>query len=166
MHTLRNDQVSGLLLAAIAVFVGWEDRAYPLGSLQEPGPGYVPLLIAVFLGATTLWPGRFNPWGTLVAVYFLTTGINGLAQVGVSTFVQQLFYGGALVIAVLLSSLVGRPSLRQGKGRRPGEGTLPPAVARERNENGQAGRIRLVALARANRAAASLQLTMFHHALT
>jgi hypothetical protein len=54
----------------------------------------------------------------MVAVYFLTTGINGLAQVGVSTFVQQLFYGGALVIAVLLSSLVGRPSLRPGRGRR------------------------------------------------
>ena len=51
---LRSDQVSGLVLAAIAVFVGWQNRAYPLGSLSEPGPGYTPLIIAVFLGVTGL----------------------------------------------------------------------------------------------------------------
>lgn len=47
---LRNDQLSGLMLAALAVFVGWQNRTYPLGSLQEPGPGYTPLLVAIFLG--------------------------------------------------------------------------------------------------------------------
>ena len=52
--TLRSDQVSGLFLAALAVFVGWQNRAYPLGSLQDPGPGYTPLVIAVFLGVTGL----------------------------------------------------------------------------------------------------------------
>ena len=51
---LRSDQVSGLVLTAIAVFVGWQNRAYPLGSLSEPGPGYTPLVIAVFLGVTGL----------------------------------------------------------------------------------------------------------------
>src|SRR5215212_6674668 len=51
---LREDQVSGLMLLALAFLVGWQNRAYPLGSLQEPGPGYVPLLIAVFLGLTGL----------------------------------------------------------------------------------------------------------------
>ena len=51
---LRSDQVSGLALFALAVFVGWQNRAYPLGSLQEPGPGYTPLIIAVFLGLTGL----------------------------------------------------------------------------------------------------------------
>ena len=51
---LRSDQLSGLMLFAIAVFVWWQNRAYPLGSLQEPGPGYTPLLIAVFLGVTGL----------------------------------------------------------------------------------------------------------------
>jgi ribose transport system permease protein len=103
--------ISGL---AGVVYVGTSGSADPSAGTSL----LLPAFAAVFLGATTLWPGRFNPWGTLVAVYFLTTGINGLAQVGVSTFVQQLFYGGALVIAVLLSSLVGRPSLRPGRGRR------------------------------------------------
>ena len=42
------------MLLALALYVWWENRAYPLGSLQEPGPGYVPLLIAVFLGAMGL----------------------------------------------------------------------------------------------------------------
>jgi putative tricarboxylic transport membrane protein len=51
---LRNDQLSGLMLLALAVFVGWQNRAYPMGSLQEPGAGYTPLLIAIFLGVTGL----------------------------------------------------------------------------------------------------------------
>jgi hypothetical protein len=50
--TLRNDQASGVLLLVLAMFLGWQNRAYPLGSLQDPGPGYTPLLIAVFLGVT------------------------------------------------------------------------------------------------------------------
>lgn len=47
---LRNDQASGLVLLLLAVFIGWQNRSYPLGTLQEPGPGYVPMLLAVFLG--------------------------------------------------------------------------------------------------------------------
>ena len=47
LRRLREDQVSGLMLLALAVLVGWQNRTYPLGTLQEPGPGYVPLLIAV-----------------------------------------------------------------------------------------------------------------------
>jgi hypothetical protein len=49
LRNLRNDQFSGLMLLALAVFVAWKNRAYPLGSLQEPGPGYTPLLISIFL---------------------------------------------------------------------------------------------------------------------
>lgn len=51
---LRNDQFSGLILLALALYVGWANRAYPVGTLQEPGPGYVPLLLAVFMGAIGL----------------------------------------------------------------------------------------------------------------
>lgn len=54
LRRLRNDQLSGLALVALAVVVGLENRAYPLGTLQEPGPGYTPLLIAIFLGAIGL----------------------------------------------------------------------------------------------------------------
>ena len=49
---LKCDQFSGLMLLALALYVGWENRVYPVGTLQEPGPGYLPLLLAVFLGVT------------------------------------------------------------------------------------------------------------------
>ncbi len=67
----------------------------------------LPAFAAAFLGATTIAPGRFNPWGTVIAVYFLATVITGLQIGGAETFVQQLFYGGALVVAVALSRLLG-----------------------------------------------------------
>ena len=51
---MKSDQFSGLLLIAIAAWVGWENRAYPIGTLQEPGPGYLPMLLTIFLGATGL----------------------------------------------------------------------------------------------------------------
>ena len=53
-----------------------------------------------FVGASQFRHGRFNPWGATIAVYFLVTGITGLSILGISTFVQDLFYGGALVIAL------------------------------------------------------------------
>lgn len=66
----------------------------------------LPAFAACFLGSTVLRIGRFNPWGTLIAVFFLVTGITGLQLLGAQQYVQQLFYGGALVIAVILSKLV------------------------------------------------------------
>jgi ribose transport system permease protein len=63
----------------------------------------LPAFAAAFLGATSIVPGRFNPWGSLMAVYFLVTGVTGLQLLGAESYVQQLFYGGALVVAVALS---------------------------------------------------------------
>jgi ribose transport system permease protein len=68
----------------------------------------LPAFAAAYLGATAVSPGRFNAWGAFIAVYFLVTGITGLQLLGVDSFVQQLFYGGALVLAVALSQLVRR----------------------------------------------------------
>jgi hypothetical protein len=47
---LRSDVVAGLVLMLIALLVGWQNRAYPVGNLAEPGPGYMPLMIAAALG--------------------------------------------------------------------------------------------------------------------
>lgn len=63
----------------------------------------LPAFAAVFLGATSIQPNRFNAWGTLVAVYFLITGIIGLQLMGARSYVQPLFFGGALVVSVALS---------------------------------------------------------------
>jgi ribose transport system permease protein len=65
----------------------------------------LPAFAAAFLGSTVIAPGRFNPWGTFVAVYFLVTGITGLQLVGLAGWIEQMFYGGSLVVAVALSRL-------------------------------------------------------------
>jgi ribose transport system permease protein len=62
---------------------------------------------AVFLGATAITPGRFNAAGTFVAVYFLTTGVTGLELRGLTGWVEQVFYGGALIAGVAASRLIG-----------------------------------------------------------
>ncbi len=81
----------------------------------------LPAFAAAFLGSTTILPGQFNPWGAFVSVYFIVTGITGLAILGLPTFVQSFFYGGALVIAVSLAQLVqssGSRSNRRAAQRR------------------------------------------------
>ncbi len=98
------------------LFAGMAGVMYA-GSLggADPASGQtflLPAFAAAFLGATAIQPGRFNPIGTFIAVYFLVSGITGLQLLGVQNFVQQLFYGGALVIAVGLSTLVGRRAKR------------------------------------------------------
>lgn len=86
-----------------------------LGSVDPTsGLGFLlPAFAAAYLGATTIRPGRFNPWGTFSAVFFLVTGITGLQMLGADSFVQQLFYGGALVLAVALSEIVRRRNERR-----------------------------------------------------
>jgi len=85
-------------------YVGTSGAADPTSGLSL----LLPAFAAVFLGSTVFTPGRFNPLGTLAAVYFLTTGITGLTMLGIQTYVQNLFYGGALVIAVTLSQLAAK----------------------------------------------------------
>jgi ribose transport system permease protein len=81
------------------------------GSLNgaDPSSGQsflMPALAACFLGSTAFIPGRFNAWGTLVAVYFLYSGVVGLQMLGAKNFVQDIFYGGALIAAVALSQAI------------------------------------------------------------
>ena len=63
---------------------------------------------AAFLGSTAIVPGRFNAWGTVVAVYFIETGITGLQLLGLQAWVSDVFYGSALVVGVLVATLATR----------------------------------------------------------
>ena len=95
--------VSGLFGALAGVlYAGTQGAADPVSGVSYQLPAFA----AAFLGSTSIVPGRFNPWGSTVAVYFLVTGITGLVFLGFSSFIQEMFYGGALVIAVCLSQLV------------------------------------------------------------
>jgi ribose transport system permease protein len=98
--------VSSGFLGALAgiIYAGTSGSADP-----SSGASFLlPAFAAAYLGATTIMPGRFNPWGAVVAAYFLITGVTGLAILGINTWVQDVFYGGALIIAVVMSQLVRR----------------------------------------------------------
>ncbi|MCD9199808.1 ABC transporter permease [Aeromicrobium wangtongii] len=70
------------------------------------GTYLLPALAAVFLGTAVVQPGAFNPIGTMIAIYFLTTGIFGLQLLGYSGWIQNVFYGAGLVVAVALAKIV------------------------------------------------------------
>lgn len=66
----------------------------------------LPMFAATFLGTAVIEPGRFNPIGTLIAVYFLATGVLGLQLMGATSWVTSVFYGGVLVVAVTLTTIL------------------------------------------------------------
>lgn len=75
------------------------------------GPGLLlPAFAAVFLGSTQLRPGKFNLWGTLLAIYVLATGVEGLQLVSGQEWLSDMFNGVALIVAVALSVRGGEGS--------------------------------------------------------
>jgi ribose transport system permease protein len=93
-----------LAVSSGVLYAGTSGAAGPTSGLEL----LLPAFAAAFLGATTVNPGRFNPWGTVIAVYFLVTGITGLQLLGAQSYVQNIFYGAALVLAVSFSQIVRR----------------------------------------------------------
>jgi ribose transport system permease protein len=74
-------------------------------SLAGPSLTYGPALLlpafaAVFLGSTQFRPGRFNVWGTVLAVYVLAVGVEGLSFVTSVQWLSYMFNGVALIAAV------------------------------------------------------------------
>jgi ribose transport system permease protein len=94
--------VSGLSASIAGVLVvGRVGSASP-----QLGPDFLlPSLAAAFLGATVHTPGRFNVIGAVVAILFVGVGLNGLQLNGAPFWVQPVFQGGVLVLAVGLSRL-------------------------------------------------------------
>lgn len=99
----------GIAALAGVLYVGTSGAADPSSGISF----LLPAFAAAFLGATSIVPGRFNPWGSIIAVYTLVTGITGLQILGVQSFIQDIFYGAALVVAVCLSQLARRRQVQQ-----------------------------------------------------
>ena len=104
--------VSGLLSSfAGIVYAGILGAADPFSGLNF----LLPAFSAAYLGATSIVPGRFNPWGTLGAVYFLASGIVGLTMLGIPIWVTNIFNGAALILAVTASQFArGREEIDFG----------------------------------------------------
>lgn len=107
---IASGTISGLAGALYAGTIGSADPTSGIAFL-------LPAFAAAFLGTTTIVPGRFNPWGSFTAVYFLVTGITGLTILGAQNFVQDLFYGAALVVGVVLSQIARWRSARQSRAK-------------------------------------------------
>lgn len=75
----------------------------------------LPALAAVFLGATAFTPGSYNALGTMVGLIFVAVGVSGLTLLGVSAWVQSVFNGAALIVAVATSAAL----LRRRRGAEP-----------------------------------------------
>ena len=65
------------------------------------GPGLLlPAYAAAFLGSTQVRPGRFNVWGAMIAVYVLATGVQGIQYLTSVQWLNDMFNGVALILAV------------------------------------------------------------------
>jgi len=73
------------------------------------GPEYLlPAFTAALLGATSVRPGRVNVLGTLLAVAVLAVTVAGLNQLGAPFFVEPIFDGLMLILAVGLAVVAAR----------------------------------------------------------
>jgi ribose transport system permease protein len=92
--------VSGVLVGVASIFA--------LGQSGSANPGFGPDLLlpayaAVFLGVTTYRAGYYNVVGSVVGILLLAVGFNGLSLLGVPFWVQPIFNGGVLLVAVLVA---------------------------------------------------------------
>jgi ribose transport system permease protein len=90
--------------ATIAAFAGMLVSANLGTGDPTIGPAYLlPAFSSAFLGSTQFRGGRFNVWGTIVAVIVLATGVKGLQLAGAPIWIPDLFNGVALLLAVGLA---------------------------------------------------------------
>lgn len=68
----------------------------------------LPALVGAFLGSTTIKPGRVNVWGTLIGVTILAVGISGIQQFGGSFWVEPMFNGVTLLVAIGIAGYAQR----------------------------------------------------------
>jgi ribose transport system permease protein len=81
----------------------------------------LPALVGAFLGSTTIKPGRVNVWGTVIAVAILAVGISGIQQLGAVFYVEPLFNGVTLVLAIGLAGYAQRKRGSTRLARRQGD---------------------------------------------
>jgi ribose transport system permease protein len=96
---------SGTLTAAAGVILAAKLR---IGQASVGLEYLLPALVGAFLGSTTIKPGRVNVWGTLVGVTILAIGISGIQQLGASFFIEPLFNGVTLLVAIGIAGYAQR----------------------------------------------------------
>lgn len=113
----------------VAAFAGVVLTARIQAADPANGPSYmIPAFSAAFLGATQFRHGRFNPWGTIVAVLMLGTGSVGLLLAGAPTWAPQIFQGAVLIAAVGVTVVQRRPKAeKEAEAAKPADPAAAPA---------------------------------------
>lgn len=75
------------------------------GNPSISGAYFLPAFAAAFLSLAAFRLGFFNPLGVVLSVYLLAVGVNGLTMLGAPSWVEQVFNGSALIIAIGLARL-------------------------------------------------------------
>jgi ribose transport system permease protein len=85
------------------------------GSPTAGSPYLLPAFAAAFLGATQLKHGRFNAWGTIIAVLLLGTGTTGLALANAPQWAANMFVGVVLIASLAVTGIQRRATTRKGR---------------------------------------------------
>jgi ribose transport system permease protein len=111
IRTREYTVISFLGAGLVAAVAGVILTARTAGATADNGTTMLfPALAAVFLGATAIRPGRFNVWGTVFGVGLVAVSVSGLTLAGAQDWVEPVFNGAALAVAVGLSSYLRRRS--------------------------------------------------------
>lgn len=95
--------------AAVAGLVGVLIVARVGTATDTSAAGYLlPVIAAVFLGSTQVMH-RPNVVGTLIAIYLLGTGVQGFQLRGSMPWVNEMFNGAVLLVAIAIATVRRRP---------------------------------------------------------
>ncbi|MER5216183.1 ABC transporter permease [Streptomyces sp. NPDC002838] len=107
LQGVRTDRLRFLTLVASALLSGCAGIVFASsvgsGSPTAGTPYLLSAYAAAFVGATQLRAGRFNAWGTVLAVLLLGTGITGLGLATSAQWAASLFTGSVLIVALVLT---------------------------------------------------------------
>ena len=96
---------SGMLTAFAGVILASKLR---IGQASVGLEYLLPALVGAFLGSTTIRPGRVNVLGTIFGVLILAVGISGIQQFGGAFYIEPLFNGATLIIAIGIAGYAQR----------------------------------------------------------
>ncbi|MCX5054074.1 MULTISPECIES: ABC transporter permease [unclassified Streptomyces] len=120
LQGVPTDRLRFLTLVASSAIAGFAGVVFASqigsGSPEAGTPYLLSSYAAAFVGATQLRAGRFNSWGTVIAVLLLGTGTVGLGLATSAQWAPSLFTGIVLIIALVVTG--GRLGLRTRLTRR------------------------------------------------
>jgi putative tricarboxylic transport membrane protein len=103
------DRVAGTALTLLGLFVIWESRRLPLGTLRNPGPAYMPILLAALLALFGILLFAFGARASRLAAAGWQEWRQVLAVLAACSFAALALerIGYRLTVAIVLLVLLG-----------------------------------------------------------